>query len=266
MLLLHSDHRRRRGLRRGLEQFNCRRISKETSYPLLSSTGTRITKNPADNSGHLASPMEQHQEVVLVAPRSTVSYYCSASPSPSSLFVAVQTGSVDCIRASLRRGEHIEQVNDIGLTPLLAATRSGKTAVIAALLKAVSSSVPPHRGGGGGGGLMFCLDFKRRKNDSRAFFLLSHLLLGGVAHKTTASRGGSWIQCSAVLLCAAVSSKFVKYSSGWLFAGGSSPPSHRSRGSRLPSGLVDYHVGTWATRRMCGQFAHFCPKTDVPST
>ncbi len=82
-----------------------------------------------------------------MAPRSTVSYYCSASPSPSSLFVAVQAGSLDCLRASLRRGEHIEQVNDIGLTPLLAATRAGNTAMIAALLEAVSSRVPPHRGG-----------------------------------------------------------------------------------------------------------------------
>lgn len=103
----------------------------------------------------------QQEEVLLPPPRPTVSYYCSTSPSPSSLFLAVQAGSLDCIRTLLRRGEHIEQVNDIGLTPLLAATRAGNTRVIAALLEAVSSRGPSGRrwGGWGWAGFMFGPDY-----------------------------------------------------------------------------------------------------------
>lgn len=54
------------------------------------------------------------------------------------LVSAVKDGSLDCIRALLRRGAHTEQVDEIGLTPLLAATRAGNTAAIQVLLDAVS--------------------------------------------------------------------------------------------------------------------------------
>ena len=53
------------------------------------------------------------------------------------LVSAVKDGSVDCIRALLHRGAHTEQVDEIGLTPLLAATRAGNTAAIEVLLDAV---------------------------------------------------------------------------------------------------------------------------------
>lgn len=54
------------------------------------------------------------------------------------LVSAVKDGSLDCVRALLHRGAHPEQVDEMGLTPLLAATRAGNTAAIEALLDAVS--------------------------------------------------------------------------------------------------------------------------------
>lgn len=53
------------------------------------------------------------------------------------LVSAVREGSLDCIQALLRRGALTEQVDETGLTPLLAATRAGNTAAIHALLDAV---------------------------------------------------------------------------------------------------------------------------------
>lgn len=54
-----------------------------------------------------------------------------------SLSLAVKHGHLDCIRELLRKGASIEQVDEIGLTPLLAATRAGNTAAIAVLIEAV---------------------------------------------------------------------------------------------------------------------------------
>lgn len=45
--------------------------------------------------------------------------------------------NLDCIRELLRAGASTEQVDEIGLTPLLAATRAGNTAAIAILIEAV---------------------------------------------------------------------------------------------------------------------------------
>lgn len=53
------------------------------------------------------------------------------------LVSAVKEGQLDCIRALLHRGAYTEQVDEIGLTPLLAATRAGNTAAISVLLDAV---------------------------------------------------------------------------------------------------------------------------------
>lgn len=55
----------------------------------------------------------------------------------ASLSLAVKHSSIDCIRELLRAGESTEQVDEIGLTPLLAATRAGNTAAIAVLIEAV---------------------------------------------------------------------------------------------------------------------------------
>eukprot|EP00752_Nemacystus_decipiens_P005608 g5076.t1 len=52
------------------------------------------------------------------------------------LVSAVKDGSLDCVRALLHRGVHTEQVDEIGLTPLLAAARAGNTAAIEVLLDA----------------------------------------------------------------------------------------------------------------------------------
>lgn len=55
-----------------------------------------------------------------------------------SLSLAVKQGQLDCIRELLDAGASTEQVDEIGLTPLLAATRAGNTAAIAVLIEAVS--------------------------------------------------------------------------------------------------------------------------------
>lgn len=53
------------------------------------------------------------------------------------LVSAVKDGRLEIIRALLHRGAHTEQVDEMGLTPLLAATRAGNMAAIEALLDAV---------------------------------------------------------------------------------------------------------------------------------
>lgn len=63
---------------------------------------------------------------------------CWPKKADVTLVSAVKDGSLDRIRALLRRGAHTEQVDEIGLTPLLAATRAGNTAAMEALLDAVS--------------------------------------------------------------------------------------------------------------------------------
>lgn len=53
------------------------------------------------------------------------------------LVSVVKSGSLDRIRALVHRGAQTEQVDEIGLTPLLAATRAGNTAAMEVLLDAV---------------------------------------------------------------------------------------------------------------------------------
>lgn len=53
------------------------------------------------------------------------------------LVSAVKDGRLEIIRALLHRGAHTEHVDEMGLTPLLAATRAGNMAAIEALLDAV---------------------------------------------------------------------------------------------------------------------------------
>lgn len=65
-----------------------------------------------------------------------------SKPVPSDLLdfllgLAVKHDMLDCIRELLKLGANTEAVDEIGLTPLLIATRTGNTAAISILIEAV---------------------------------------------------------------------------------------------------------------------------------